>query len=144
MMNHIATNNFTSIDQAVGKFKRQSAVSERNNEKRDISFESILNKQKSIASVVDEHRKQEDTQVKFTKHAGARLEERDIQLTKEQMSRLEEGTSKASSKGIKESLVLMDNLAFIVNTQSRTVITAIDQKSTEENIYTNIDGAVVI
>lgn len=60
------------------------------------------------------------------------------------MIRLEEGTKKAYSKGIKESLVIVDNLAFIVNTDKKTVITAIDQNSSDDNIYTNIDGAVVM
>ena len=82
--------------------------------------------------------------LKFTKHADARLEQRDIRLTDEQMIRLEEGTKKAYSKGIKESLVIVDNLAFIVNTDKKTVITAIDQNSSDDNIYTNIDGAVVM
>ncbi len=67
-----------------------------------------------------------------------------IQLTSEQMMRLEEGTQRAGEKGIKESLVLLDNMAFIVNTQNKTVITAMCQNSGEENIYTNIDGAIVI
>ena len=62
----------------------------------------------------------------------------------EQMMRLEEGTQRAGEKGIKESLVLLDNMAFIVNTQNKTVITAMCQNSGEENIYTNIDGAIVI
>ena len=60
------------------------------------------------------------------------------------MTRLEEGIRKASDKGIKESLVLVDDLAFIVNTDKKMVITAIDQNSSEDNIYTNIDGAVII
>ena len=84
------------------------------------------------------------TQIRFTKHADARLTQRDIRLTDEQMTRLEEGTKKASDKGIKESLVLVDDLAFIVNTDKKMVITAIDQNSSEDNIYTNIDGAVII
>ena len=67
-----------------------------------------------------------------------------MQMQDEQMIRLEEGTKKAYSKGIKESLVLVDNLAFIVNTDKKTVITAIDQNSSDDNIYTNIDGAVVM
>ena len=70
--------------------------------------------------------------------------QRNIRLTDEQMTRLEEGIRKASDKGIKESLVLVDDLAFIVNTDKKMVITAIDQNSSEDNIYTNIDGAVII
>ena len=81
---------------------------------------------------------------KFSKHAGERLEQRDIRLSDEQMTRLEEGTEKAILKGIKESLVIVDDLSFIVNTRNRTVITAMDQNNNEDNIYTNIDGAVII
>lgn len=60
------------------------------------------------------------------------------------MERLKEGTGKAGEKGIQESLVLMDQLAFIVNVPSNTVITAMDQRETSTNIFTNIDGAVII
>ncbi|MEI3227701.1 MAG: TIGR02530 family flagellar biosynthesis protein [Lachnospiraceae bacterium] len=67
-----------------------------------------------------------------------------MSLTKEQLDRLEQGTKKADEKGIRESLVIMDNLSFIVNIKNRTVITAMDQSENEENVYTNIDGAVII
>ena len=72
------------------------------------------------------------------------MADRNISLTKEQLDRLEQGTKKADEKGIKESLVIMDNLSFIVNIKNRTVITAMDQSENEENVYTNIDGAVII
>ena len=83
-------------------------------------------------------------ELKFSKHASSRLENRNIELSDEQMTRLKEGTDKASVKGIKESLVMVDNYAFIVNVPSKTVITAMDQSETNENIFTNIDGAVII
>ena len=54
------------------------------------------------------------------------------------------GAGKAGAKGIKESLVIVDQLAFIVNIPNRTVVTAMDQAETEENIFTNIDGAVIM
>ena len=47
-------------------------------------------------------------------------------------------------KGINETLVLLDDMAFIVNTKNKTVVTAMDQNMNEENIFTNIDGAVII
>ena len=72
------------------------------------------------------------------------MADRNISLTKEQLDRLEQGTKKADEKGIRESLVIMDNLSFIVNIKNRTVITAMDQSENEENVYTNIDGAVII
>lgn len=82
--------------------------------------------------------------VHFSRHASNRLNERDITLSTEQLDRLMEGTNKAATKGINESLVLLDNLAFIVNTKSNTVITAMDSSETKENVFTNIDGAVII
>ena len=50
----------------------------------------------------------------------------------------------AKEKSIKESLVMMDNIAFIVNIKNNTVITAMDQKTNDSNIFTNIDGAVIV
>lgn len=85
----------------------------------------------------------EDEELVFSKHAKNRLTERNIDLTNEQLARLQEGTDKAGQKGIQESLVLVDNLAFIVNIKNRTVITAMDRMESRENIFTNIDGAVI-
>ena len=84
-----------------------------------------------------------ETTLKFSKHASSRLADRNIELTKEQMDRLTEGTNKAGSKGIIDSLVMVDHLAFIVNIPKNTVITAMDQSQADENIFTNIDGAVI-
>lgn len=82
-------------------------------------------------------------ELKFSKHAANRLAERNISLSEQQLARLAEGTDKASGKGIKEPLVLIDDMAFIVSTGSRTVITAMGFATTEENVFTNIDGAVI-
>jgi flagellar operon protein len=101
-----------------------------------LSFQDILAEKAQKSNQVSE--------LKFSKHASNRLAERNIQLTNEQMERLKEGTGKAGEKGIQESLVLMDQLAFIVNVPSNTVITAMDQSETSTNIFTNIDGAVII
>lgn len=85
-----------------------------------------------------------ESEVKFSKHAANRLADRNIELTTEQVQRLNMGAAKAGAKGINESLVLVDSLAFIVNVPNQTVITAMDQTETNENIFTNIDGAVII
>lgn len=142
MINKIVSGNFTSIEQVAGRCNRKNNSSNQGISSGAGSFESILNSKKSIEAVIDKPGVRNG--LRFTKHAGERLDERDIQLTSEQMNRLEEGADKASSKGIKESLIIMDNMAFIVNTQSKTVITAMDQSKNENNIYTNIDGAVII
>lgn len=144
-MSNMINNNINSIErmtEAISKRKKQDVNATYNGP----SFTEILSRQKSIDELIAD--RTEETVVsggiRFTKHADARLMQRNIRLTDEQMTRLEEGTRKASDKGIKESLVLVDDLAFIVNTDKKMVITAIDQKSSEDNIYTNIDGAVII
>lgn len=144
-MSNMINNNINSIErmtEAISKRKKQDVNATYNGP----SFTEILGRQKSIDELIAD--RTEETVVsggiRFTKHADARLMQRNIRLTDEQMTRLEEGTRKASDKGIKESLVLVDALAFIVNTDKKMVITAIDQNSSEDNIYTNIDGAVII
>lgn len=81
-------------------------------------------------------------ELKFSKHANERLASRNIDLTDEQMLRLENGAKKAYEKGINESLVMVDNLAFIVNIKNNTVITAVNDG--EDKVFTNIDGAVIM
>jgi len=139
MMNHIATGSFTSIEQATSSIKRNCAAGKNKNASGAL-FQEIFEQRKSITEAVSET----EAAVRFSKHADTRLRQRDIQLTDEQILRLNEGTKKASLKGIKESLVLLDDLAFIVNTENKTVVTAMSQSANDENIYTNIDGAVII
>ncbi len=127
----IQNQNFLSIEQIQDQFLQTNS---NNNLKTSdgFSFEEVLQKTSDSAS-----------EIKFSKHASQRLNDREIELSNEQLERLNEGTKKAGEKGIKDSLVLVDNLAFIVNTKSNTVITAMDQTSADENIFTNIDGAVI-
>jgi flagellar operon protein len=84
----------------------------------------------------------EASELKFSKHANERLASRNIDLTDEQLERLENGAKKASEKGINESLVMVDNLAFIVNVKNNTVITAVNDG--DDRVFTNIDGAVIM
>ncbi|MBR1873782.1 MAG: flagellar protein [Eubacterium sp.] len=83
----------------------------------------------------------EKNDVHFSKHASKRLDSREIELTPGQRERLNEATDKARDKGLKESLVMVDNLAFIVNVKNNTVVTAVND--TEKSVFTNIDGAII-
>jgi len=103
---------------------------ERVSEQSAPSFQQIL-----------EAKKQEGEAVRFSKHANERLLSRNIQLSQEQRNRLTSGVDKASQKGIKDSLVLVDNMAFIVNVTNRTVITAVGEG--DDQVFTNIDGAII-
>ena len=134
-MNQIS-NQFVSIEQITDKYLNKSQ-NIRNNVLPDVPFEEIL-RQKHTQSVI------EQSELKFSKHAVNRLSDRNISLTDAQNVRLENGVKQASEKGIKESLVLVDSLAFIVNVPNKTVVTALDQTETNNNIFTNIDGAVII
>ena len=73
-----------------------------------------------------------------------RLNDRNITLSAEQNESLENAVKEADNKGVNESLVLVDDLAFIVNVPNRTVITAMEQGETNSNVFTNIDGAVIM
>jgi len=85
-----------------------------------------------------------NSNVVFSKHANMRLQSRNIKLTNEQIKKIEQGVLKAEEKGIKESLVLIDKVALVVNVKNKTVITALDQNESKDHVFTNIDGAVVI
>lgn len=86
----------------------------------------------------------EDNEIKFSKHAEQRLQMRNISLSQEQKNKMKEAVTKAASKGVRDSLVLMDNLAFVVNVRNRTVITAANSNELKDNVFTNIDGAVIV
>jgi flagellar operon protein len=82
--------------------------------------------------------------LKFSAHAKERLSLRNINLSAEDISRLTDAVNKAAGKGARQSLLVMDNQAFIVSVTNRTVITALDGGSMKENVFTNIDSAVIV
>ena len=86
----------------------------------------------------------EGTIVKFSNHAEARLQQRGIRFGAEQMNKLESAIDKAAAKGSKESLILIQDVALIVNIKNRTVVTAIDGNQMKDNVFTQIDSAVII
>jgi flagellar operon protein len=82
--------------------------------------------------------------VNFSAHAQSRLLSRSIQLTNQQMDRLQHGVNQAAQKGARDSLVMVDNLAFIVSVSNRTVVTAVDGAAQNGNVFTQIDSAVIV
>ncbi len=134
---NVIPNSFTSIEQVAGQYLQTQGTIKEKEENSGLSFEDVLRQQLG-------NNAQETSSLKFSKHANMRLEQRDIALSADQSQRLEAGVAKAGEKGIKESLVLVDSLAFIVNVPNQTVVTAMDQTESDENVFTNIDGAVII
>lgn len=129
-------NSFTSIEQVTGQYLK-TQDNKTKEKTTGLSFEDVLRQQMGGMA-------ESTSELKFSKHANMRLEQRDIALSADQSQRLEAGVAKASEKGIKESLVIVDSLAFIVNVPNQTVVTAMDQTESDENVFTNIDGAVII
>ena len=82
--------------------------------------------------------------VNFSAHAMQRMEQRDLNLTPEHISRLDRGVENLQSKGSQNSLVLVDNNAFIVSVKNKTVVTAIDKSEAINNDYTNIDSVTIV
>jgi flagellar operon protein len=82
--------------------------------------------------------------VKFSAHAQARLASRQITLSSEDITKLGDAMTRAAQKGARESLVLMDKAALVVSVPNRTVITAVDKAALKENIFTNIDSAMIL
>lgn len=132
-MNKIS-NQFASIEQVTDQYLTRKSTDAASSGK-GISFEEILKQKQDVTG---------SSELKFSKHATMRLSDRHINLSQEQSERLESGVMKASEKGIQDSLVILDSLAFIVNVPNRTVVTAIEQGETDNNIFTNIDGAVIV
>ena len=134
-MNQIS-NQFLSIEQITDQYLQKPQTAKENALPK-VPFEEVLRRKQSQSVM-------EQSELKFSKHAVNRLSDRNIALTDAQNVRLENGVKQASEKGITESLVLVDSLAFIVNVPNKTVVTAMDQTETNSNIFTNIDGAVII
>jgi flagellar operon protein len=81
--------------------------------------------------------------VQFSGHAVERLKRRGIEVDNGTLQRLEGGVDRAASKGSRESVVFVDDKAFVVSVRNRTVITAVDSAHMREHVFTNIDSAVI-
>lgn len=87
---------------------------------------------------------QKGSQLNFSKHAVQRLESRSIELSPERLTQLSGAVEKAREKGVREALIMDGTTAFIVNVSSSTVITMMNGGEMKENVFTNIDGAVIM
>jgi flagellar operon protein len=128
---------FLSIEQLTDRYLTQTSKTDTGNGQQGVSFKDVL-EQKTAQETG------QTGELKFSKHASGRLNDRGIELSDEQMERLNDGVRKAGQKGIKDSLVIVDELAFIVNVPNNTVVTAMDSTETQDNVFTNINGAVIM
>ncbi len=80
-------------------------------------------------------------EIVFSAHAKRRITDRNITVD---IERLESGIEQVNKKGSNNSLVMIDKDAFIVNVKNKTVITAVDQQSMQNNVFTNIDSVAIV
>lgn len=83
-------------------------------------------------------------ELKFSAHAEKRLKERNIVLAREDLAKIDKAVRQAEAKGARESLIILGDLALITSVRNRTVVTAMDGKSSEDHVFTNIDSAVIV
>lgn len=87
---------------------------------------------------------EQSSSLSFSKHAVSRVAQRNIDISPENIQRLNQGVRIAEEKGLKETLILIDKTAFIVNVKNNTVVTTVNGNDLKGNVFTNIDGTVII
>lgn len=87
-------------------------------------------------------RMEREAGVSFSAHAAERLRERGIGLEQAELQRLGDAVDRAESKGSVDTLVLLDDIALIVNIPNRKVVTAMNGDTLREHVFTNIDSTV--
>ena len=111
-------------------------------------FDQSLNQAIEKASLQDKQSPVKLDQVsqglKFSAHATQRLRDRQISFDPETMSKMNDAINKAEAKGVQDTLILTDKAALIVSVPNRTVVTAMDRNNLSGNVFTNIDGAIII
>jgi flagellar operon protein len=86
----------------------------------------------------------QEKMVRLSHHAEVRLQQRGLELKPEQLAKIQTAVDKAASKGSKDALLLMNDMALIVNVKNRTIVTAMDGASMKDNVFTQIDSAIFI
>ena len=119
----------TKIQSVVSRIANQAVAPQRRAVGQSSSFAEALQQEESL---------------KFSRHAQERMEERSILLSEGERSRLEAGVGQAAAKGARETLVMVNDRAFIVSVVNRTVVTAMDAAQGKERLVTDIDSVIVV
>ena len=96
----------------------------------------------TFANVLKNH--QQNMAVKLSGHAQERLKQQNIIISPQDISRISDAAQMAEMKGSRESLILLRDLALVVNISNRTIITAVNKTRQKEKIFTNIDSTVIL
>lgn len=91
-----------------------------------------------------DHLQQAKNELKISKHANERIRDRNIFISEQEWQKVSDKVFEAHSKGVNQPLVLMEHAALIVSAKNGTVITAMDREEAKEQLFTNIDGTIVL
>src|SRR5690554_3593879 len=116
--------NNNSVNRIIPPVKRNIRPDVKRSVDKSSSFDSVLKEKMSA-----------DTGLKFSKHAQARLGMRDISLSMDQRHRMSQAVDKAEKKGVRDSLILVDDMVFLVNIKNKTVVTAVNNSELKENVF---------
>lgn len=97
---------------------------------------------KSFGEVLGDALKK-DLKVEFSAHATKRIQSRGITMRPEDYERLNRAFEALSARNAKESLVMVDEKAFLLSVRNRTVITVMDKNEMKNNVFSNIDSAMI-
>ena len=137
MSNEISGNRYNLTDAIIRQAERINS----SNGSSSAGTAAQVNNGRSFQEILNEQLHQRIT---FSKHANQRTEDRNIKISDSDLTRLEDACDRAQQKGIKDALIVMNDSAFIVNAQNKTVITVVDKNEMKSNVFTNIDGALFI
>ncbi len=98
---------------------------------------------KDFGQVLDRIQKPSEDIV-FSKHALTRMDNRSMELTNAELEKLKTAINKAEDKGVRDALILVGDKAFIASIKNKTIITTLNKEQLKDNVFTNIDGAVIV
>lgn len=101
------------------------------NQKSGITFKDLLDKKK-------------EEKLKFSTHAQKRITMRNLKVDENEIANLEKGVGKLRQKGGKDSVVLLNEKAYVISVKNNTVVTIIDSENLNENVFTNIDSMIIL
>ncbi len=85
----------------------------------------------------------QQSRVRFSGHALGRMESRGINFDQNQLERLQQAVKQVDAKGGRDSLVMLDETALVVSVKNETVVTVVDREQMKNNVFTNIDSAII-
>jgi flagellar operon protein len=85
-----------------------------------------------------------DKGIKLSVHAAKRLKERNLEMDGPEYLKLKGAIEKLNSKGGRDSLVITNKAAYIIDVKNNTVVTAFDKENLNENVFTKIDSTILI